>query len=107
MAVRNGVTVRGTSNTNSRGSAESRRRRKVWLLATFDPDLGPEQARCSFGCGTVVDLATISVDRFPVPGCQGGRYVRGNIRPACEPCNSTHGGALRSSTVVEMAEVAS
>ena len=97
MAVRNGVTVRGTSNTNDRGSAKSRRERKVWLLATFDPDLGPDLARCAFeDCEAIVDFDTITVDRYPVPGCRGGRYVRGNIRPVCGPCNSRHGGALRS-----------
>lgn len=35
MAIRNGVTVRGTSNKNKNGSAESRRRRKVWLIETY------------------------------------------------------------------------
>lgn len=35
MATRNGVCVRGTSNGNERGSAETRRRRKNWMLETF------------------------------------------------------------------------
>jgi hypothetical protein len=97
MAVRNGVMRRGTTNRNDRGSATQRRRRKVWLLAAFDLDLGPERAWCAFGCGTVVTLETVSVDRHPVPGCDGGTYRRDNIRPACGPCNSTYGGALRAS----------
>lgn len=85
---------RGTSNTNSRGSAAQRRARKAWLLLTFDLDLGPERARCSF-CQAEVTFDTITVDRFPVPGIEGGRYVRGNIRPACGSCNSLDGIALR------------
>jgi hypothetical protein len=32
-----------------------------------------------------------------VPGAHGGRYTHGNIRPACGPCNSETGGAVRSS----------
>lgn len=87
------VATRGTSNANSRGGADARRRRKVWLLVTFGDG---EKAPCAFECGTVLTLETVTVDRFPVPGCRGGTYRRGNIRPACAPCNSRHGGGLRS-----------
>lgn len=85
---------RGTTNTNTRGSAEDRRRRRAWLLRTFDLDLGPEVARCALAIhpdchGTVTD-ATMQVDRI-VSGLHGGRYVRGNIRPACPPCNHQRG----------------
>lgn len=38
MAVRNGVTVRGTSNGNERGSSEQRRQRKNWMLEIFAAD---------------------------------------------------------------------
>lgn len=38
VAKRNGVTVRGTSNKNVSGSAEARRRRKVWLVETYRAD---------------------------------------------------------------------
>lgn len=83
---------RGTTNRNVRGSAEGRRRRKIWLLQQFgDGQVAP----CGF-CGVLVDFDSITVDRYPIPGCQGGTYRRNNIRPACGPCNSTHGGALRS-----------
>jgi len=88
-----GTTRRGTSNGNARGSAAARRARKLWLLMTFGDGTS---APCSFGCGTVLTLETITVDRYPIPGCQGGRYVQGNIRPACGTCNSVNGGALRS-----------
>lgn len=89
-----GTCRRGTSNGMSRGGAPARRARKHWLLETFGDG---RTALCSFGCGTVLTFETLTVDRYPVPGCRGGRYVRGNIRPACQPCNSTNGGALRSS----------
>lgn len=87
-----GRTRRGTTNQNSRGSSEQRRQRKQWLLTTFGDGT---TAPCSFGCGQLLTMATLTVDRFPLPGCQGGTYMRGNIRPACGPCNSAHGGALR------------
>lgn len=88
-------THRGTSNTNSRGSAASRRIRKQWLLDTFGNGI---EARCelelSAKCEGTVTFETITVDRFPIPGCMGGTYKRGNIRPACGPCNSADGGQL-------------
>ena len=96
MAARrnpDGTVRRGTTNRNERGSAHSRRVRKLWLLGEFGDGT---TAPCAFGCGTVVSFETITVDRFPIPGCQGGKYIRGNIRPACGPCNERHGGALRS-----------
>lgn len=89
------MTHRGTTNRNARGSASDRLARKRWLLETFGDGAN---APCAF-CGTHVTLGTISVDRYPVPGCQGGRYVRGNIRPACAGCNSFHGGRLRREAV--------
>lgn len=82
-------TGRGTSNSNSRGSSYARRSRKLWLLATFGDG---ETAPCSFdGCLVVLTFETIEVDRFPIPGHEGGRYVRGNIRPACHDHNVDHG----------------
>lgn len=88
------MTRRGTSNTNARGSAEARRRRKAWLLTTFGD--GTYVACAAEDCGSVLTFDTLTVDRFPIPGCQGGRYVRGNIRPMCGPCNSKLGGSLRA-----------
>lgn len=82
---------RGTSNSNSRGSAEDRRRRKLWLLANFGNGV---VANCVF-CMCELTFDTITVDRI-LPGCQGGRYIRSNIQPACGTCNSTEGGSLRS-----------
>jgi hypothetical protein len=95
VSTRNGVTRRGTSNSNDRGSSKDRFARKVWLLLTFSPKLGPDEAWCEFNCGTILTIETITVDRYPIPGCDGGKYVKGNIRPACAKCNSEHGGPLR------------
>ena len=86
--------MRGTSNSNSRGSAEDRRRRKTYLLATFGDG---QSAPCSFGCGTEVNFDTITVDRYPVPGIEGGTYKRDNIRPACGPCNTADGAEIAKS----------
>lgn len=49
--------------------------------------------RC-YRCGKLLTVDTVTVDRI-VPGCKGGTYRRNNIRPACGPCNSETGGALR------------
>lgn len=83
---------RGTTNGNARGSAADRRRRRAWLLETFGDGV---HAPC-YRCGLELDDSTVTVDRV-VPGCRGGTYRRGNIRPACGPCNSETGGALRGS----------
>lgn len=87
--------TRGTTNRNQRGGAPDRRVRKLWLLAEFGDGV---TAACALGvspnCQRTVQFDTITVDRFPVPGCQGGTYRRGNIRPACGPCNTEDGSAL-------------
>jgi hypothetical protein len=41
-----------------------------------------------------VKALRLTIDRI-IPGCAGGTYARNNIRPACGPCNSETGGALR------------
>lgn len=89
------ATRRGTSNSNSRGSSRDRLARKLWLLATFSRRLGPHRAKCAFrGCQVILTLETITVDRYPIPGCEGGRYTRDNIRPACAAHNSEDGGRM-------------
>lgn len=121
MSVRNGVTVRGTTNGNARGSSYSRRRRREWLVETYRanvdlvlpkpgdawlsplsvrrdrPDLWPDAVpacRC-YRCGVLLTVDTVTVDRI-IPGYQGGTYRRDNIRPACGPCNSKTGGGVRA-----------
>lgn len=82
--------TRGTSNKNQAGSSRDRRRRKLWLLATF----GDGVTVACVHCAVVLFYSTLSVDRV-VPGCRGGTYRRGNIQPSCLPCNSRLGGSLR------------
>lgn len=68
------------------------------LAGTPDPSTGevivallPTRAMPYFTPGWARPL---TIDRV-IPGCQGGRYVRNNIRPACGPCNSETGGSTR------------
>lgn len=50
---------------------------------------------CSFDdCDVMLTYETLTVDRWPIPGCKGGRYVRDNVRPACSFCNSSDGAYL-------------
>ena len=107
---------RGTSNGNSAGSAEDRRRRRKWLIETYRADVdadihlrstdgklwevplgeGVPACRC-FRCGILMAegfKGLLTVDRI-IPGCRGGTYRRSNIRPACSDCNSETGGATR------------
>lgn len=107
-----GRVMRGTTNRNDRGSAENRRRRRVWLIETYASNV-PGFARC-YRCGRLVyneddfpgesnvvviwkgrfeSARPMTVDRI-VPGVQGGRYVRTNIRPACGYDNASTGSLL-------------
>lgn len=64
------------------------------MLAEFGDGV---TALCAFGCGRVVDFETVTIDRYPVLGCDGGTYRRGNIRPACAWCNcAEYGSRARS-----------
>lgn len=81
-----------------RGNSRDRKRRRAWLLATFDQDLGPDLARCwldlSPACQVTVTAATLTVDRIN----PDGTYRRDNIQPACRPCQITQGGVLHYMT---------
>lgn len=83
-------TYRGTTNRNARGSSADRRRRREYLVAEF----GDGTVVVCSTCPAVLTVDTVTADRYPVPGCEGGRYVRGNIRPMCAACNSSSGGKL-------------
>lgn len=73
---------------DARGSAETRRRRRAFLLAEF----AVEDGTVCHLCGQFLDRdGKWHVDRWPVPGAAGGRYTRENIRPACANCNERHG----------------
>jgi hypothetical protein len=78
-----------------RGNNRDRARRRAWLLAEFDPDLGPDKARChlfglSDACLGTVDARTLTVDRIE----PGGSYAHDNIRPACAPCQNAQGALI-------------
>lgn len=79
---------------DKRGSNRNRKRRKLWMLATFDADLGSEKARChlkiSSACTQTVGYHTITADRIE----PGGTYARSNIRPACAPCQNLQGALI-------------
>lgn len=87
---------RGTTNRNRRGSTTQRRARRQWLLDTFgDGVTAPCAIQWGEHCLGEVGEGTLTVDRHPTPGIDGGTYDQGNIRPACGPCNSRAGTALR------------
>jgi hypothetical protein len=68
-----------------RGSCHNRRARKLWMLRTWNPELGPDHCRCVHAqCGhSVLTYETVEADRI-VPG---GSYKRTNVQPSCHPCN--------------------
>lgn len=78
--------MRGTTNTNARGSAEGRRRRKQALL---NRDGDGTTAPC-WECATPVTARTMVADRI-VPGCRGGTYRLSNLRVHCRPCSEAQG----------------
>jgi 5-methylcytosine-specific restriction endonuclease McrA len=88
---------RGTSNANARGNTKDREARRLWLLRSFASDVSTSSdptCRC-YRCGALLTESTLTVDRI-LPGCQGGKYTRENIRPACSKCNSVTGATTRS-----------
>ena len=91
-------TRRGTSHANVRGSAAQRRALRTWMIETFGVDGILACALCNVPL--LADGAPDDPERFVVgriiPGCRGGRYVRGNVRPECVSCSSSEGGRTRS-----------
>lgn len=97
--------ISGRSNTNERGSAADRRRRKDFLLKRDGRRvIGPHGelktdcltvtftywiAQC-WECSTIVTAKTIVVDRI-MPGSSGGTYRRNNIRVHCGWCSTRQG----------------
>lgn len=71
-----------------RGNNRDRALRRAYLLsAAAGFDGNGETVLCFWKCGTVLDAATLEVDRFPIAGVDGGSYRRDNIVPACASCN--------------------
>jgi hypothetical protein len=40
-------------------------------------------------------METITADRWPISGKEGGSYRRDNIRPACLRCNASDGQRVK------------
>ena len=59
---------------------------KQWLI----DQLGNGRCCACVGCGRRLTLRTITLDRYPIRGADGGQYVQGNVRPMCGPCNNNH-----------------
>lgn len=80
---------RGTSNSNSRGSTADRLARRRWLLSPESGWTGNgTTVVCAFPeCEETLDVDTVTVDRWPIPGALDGTYARDNIRPACATHN--------------------
>lgn len=83
------MTYRGTTNRNARGSSRDREVRRTWLVDAW----GDGTFVACVWCWVTLTIETVSPDRI-VPGCEGGTYARGNIRPSCELCQSQTGGRL-------------
>jgi hypothetical protein len=70
-----------------RGNSRDRRNRKVWMLRTWDNDLGVEACRCvhcaRIGRETILDIKGVEADRI-VPGAS---YAHDNVQPSCRSCN--------------------
>ena len=80
---------RGRSNSNERGSAAQRRKRKQALL---DRDGDGTTAKC-WECGTMVDATTLFADRITA-GQDGGKYNLENLRVHCAGCSGRQGQRL-------------
>lgn len=74
-----------------RGSSYDRRRRVQWMIDHY-ANKGGKTINCVH-CGRRMLVNARErqweIDRYPVCGHNGGRYVRGNIAPACRDCNGS------------------
>lgn len=116
------VARRGTTNTNARGNNTTRKRRREAMVRNWraDVDVAPSvhldgklaaedwngdlypvplgegvpACRC-WRCPKLLTADTVTIDRWPVPGIDGGKYTATNTRPACGNCNQTTGATVR------------
>jgi len=88
---------------NARGSALDRRRRRLALWQQYQRGgvLVCQRAGCEvpLTLDDEGDGARFEVDKI-VAGLFGGRYVEGNCRPVCRPCNVEMGNAARDGLTV-------
>lgn len=80
----------GRCNSNERGSSYDRRARRAWLVSPEAGFGGDGTKVPCWECGAMVSVKTMHVDRI-IPGEQGGRYRRDNIRPHCQGCSCRQG----------------
>lgn len=74
---------------DQRGNTTDRKRRKLWIIDTFGDGAF---VACRY-CWITLEYSTLTVDRM-VPGCRGGRYIRGNIQPSCSMCAHRQGAKI-------------
>lgn len=75
---------------DARGGSPQRRSRKRWLLSAMAGFGGNGHRAPCYWCSAPLTFATVEADRWPVPGRDGGRYIRENVVPACRKCNAPH-----------------
>lgn len=86
---------------DSRPKARDRRRQRAWLMTAAEFGGDGATVPC-FHCAA--PTAHPEIDRYPICGHRGGRYVRGNIVPSCAPCNL--GRCINKRCQVQQAEAA-
>lgn len=74
-----------------------RRKLKHWILRTYgDGSTTPCQ-----GCGKTLTYETMTIDRHPICGWDGGGYAQNNVRPLCLQCNQDDGAARKADRIAE------
>lgn len=71
---------------------------EIFLDVITDADIpfAVRHAACRcWRCGKLLTADTVTIDRWPVPGIDGGKYTATNTRPACATCNPTTGATVR------------
>lgn len=95
---------RGTSNKNQMPNSTHRRRLRQHVL---DRDGDGVSVACAFGCGVLLTIEVITLDRFPITGRDGGTYRKDNVRAACGSCNSSDGSLRMHARLGHRMKVAS
>lgn len=99
-----------STHVDTRGNTHDRRVRRDWIMSAAAGLGGNGRTVPCLHCGKRLRKPTI--DRFPICGHDGGRYVRGNIVPACKKCNfrrgwrCSQGQCHRQAVVSEIARAA-
>lgn len=74
-------------HANGRGNTVDRYNRKGWLLSPESGFGGDHRRVPCYWCTRKLTRRQLTVDRWPVCGHRGGRYVRKNVVPSCTRCN--------------------